>query len=154
MYNYRVTKYNPKYRVNGTYLKDEWTGISDIGEVFEGKTFTEIEYIKVEKEHIEFIKEICELCNEKELEICEFEQHERTQWEGQKWVKLVELDNLISDCLREKCWCKLRGKNLYIHFGYDYYMYIGCGLKYKKMCDIATKYHLYAELFKSPYFKI
>lgn len=28
---YRVTKYNPEYRKNGTYMRDEWTSISDIG---------------------------------------------------------------------------------------------------------------------------
>lgn len=152
MYNYRVTKYNPEYRVNGAYLKDEWTAISDIGKVFEGKLFTEAEYMKAEKEHIEFIKEVCEQCDEKELKICNLEQHGSNSWKDQEWVTLVELDKLISDCLREECWCKLRGKNLHIHFGYDYYMYVSCRLAYKKMCDIALKYHLYAERFKSPYF--
>jgi hypothetical protein len=38
-----------------------------------------------------------------------------------------EIENILKLILREKLWCKLvsEGK-LFIHFGYDFYMYIGC----------------------------
>jgi hypothetical protein len=41
MYNWRITKYNPAYRDNaGCYLKDEWTSISDIGNIYDREVIT------------------------------------------------------------------------------------------------------------------
>ena len=39
MNTYRISKYDPKYRKDGQFIKDEWTDYSDIGEKFEGETF-------------------------------------------------------------------------------------------------------------------
>jgi len=40
LYEYRIVKYNPKFRINGIYTKNEWTSISDIGDEFDGVFFT------------------------------------------------------------------------------------------------------------------
>lgn len=45
---YRISKYDPQYRIDGIYQKDEWTSMSDIGNIYGGKVFTEDEYYKVE----------------------------------------------------------------------------------------------------------
>jgi hypothetical protein len=41
MNEYRICKYNPRFRVNGVYIKDEWTSVSDIGKTFEDGVLTE-----------------------------------------------------------------------------------------------------------------
>ena len=47
---YRITKYNPKFRNNiGHYLRDEWIDYSEIGKFFMDEEFTYEEYIKKEK---------------------------------------------------------------------------------------------------------
>ena len=59
---------------------------------------------------------------------------------------------LVKDCLRKRCWCKLSADNFFIHFGYDYYMYIGCNISENRMNEIASQNCLYSELIKqSPY---
>jgi hypothetical protein len=48
----RTTKYNPEFRNDqGYYLKEEWTAVSDIGKVFDGKVLTETDYIEDEKRY-------------------------------------------------------------------------------------------------------
>ena len=39
MKEYRISKYDPQFRVNGAYQKNEWTSISDIGKVFDDGGF-------------------------------------------------------------------------------------------------------------------
>lgn len=54
--------------------------------------------------------------------------------------------------LREDFWCKLEAKDFFIHFGYDYYMYIGADIEEEKMSEIARKNGLFAEhIGISPY---
>lgn len=49
MMNYRISKYNPKYRdEHGIYTRDEWTSISDVGEYFNGYEVTMEEYLDTE----------------------------------------------------------------------------------------------------------
>ena len=36
---YRISKYDPAYRVDGVYQKDEWTAFSDIGKEYDGTRF-------------------------------------------------------------------------------------------------------------------
>lgn len=58
MYKYRITKYNPAYRdKKGTYTKEEWTSVSDIGKKY-ASSFTAREYIKTENLYIDAIENI------------------------------------------------------------------------------------------------
>ena len=34
MFEYRITKYNPIFRVNGIYTRDDWTSICDVGKKY------------------------------------------------------------------------------------------------------------------------
>lgn len=54
MKEYRISKYDPQFRVNGSYQKNEWTSISDIGKVFDDGVLTLAEYLRVENEYIQF----------------------------------------------------------------------------------------------------
>lgn len=58
---------------------------------------------------------------------------------------------VITACLREQCWLKITSEDFFIHFGYDYYMYIGSVLPSERVATIAAKYGLYCELYPSPY---
>lgn len=53
----RITKYDPQYRNEiGTYLRDEWYLISQIGDTFDGKVFTSSDYFDAEDRYIESLK--------------------------------------------------------------------------------------------------
>ena len=60
MTEYRITKYNPANRINGAYMSDEWTSISDIGKVFNGIILSQDTYLKTEKAYIDCCIELIE----------------------------------------------------------------------------------------------
>ena len=56
MFQWRITKYNPKYRnERGTYLKNEWISFSDIGKIFDQSKLTFDKYLKIENSYINAI---------------------------------------------------------------------------------------------------
>ena len=72
-------------------------------------------------------------------------------WIG-KAVAVQEVRKLAKLTLRNAIWCKLGYKNqFFIHFGYDYYMYIGASEECVKAKEIVKETGLFIEDFKSPY---
>lgn len=153
MQSYRLSKYNPAYRDCGVYRKEEWTSISDVGEVFDGVTFSMEAYLDAEQRYIGALMQIA---NEKQafpLWISDLEKGEETCWiEGQRLDERA-CACLVRDCLRELCWCRLNGQAFYIHFGYDYCVYLGCEILPDEMKQIAECFGLFAEEMQSPYEK-
>lgn len=50
---YRITKYNPEFRnEQGFYTKNDWTSISDIGQVFDEGVLTAEDYKQMEDSYI------------------------------------------------------------------------------------------------------
>ena len=151
MNQYRITKYDPKNRVNGIYTKDEWTSYSEIGREYNHKVFTEIEYLEVEQSYINSVKEIAEICNIDNLQIDGLERHGTKRWRNKQWISNQKLQLFIQECLREKCWARLNACDFFVHFGYAYYMYVGCKQPYNIVDEIAKKYNLFCEVFDSPH---
>ncbi|MFD1169946.1 hypothetical protein [Oceanobacillus caeni] len=59
-------------------------------------------------------------------------------------MKMLTLRNII--------WCKLGYKNqFFVHFGYDYYMYIGASRQCTKAINAVTRSGLFVEKFDTPY---
>lgn len=62
-----------------------------------------------------------------------------------------DIRGAIVACLREQCWFKLTAKDFFIHFGYDYHLYVGSALPTENVERISSKHGLYCELLLSPY---
>lgn len=151
MNTYRISKYNPEYRKNGIYLKDEWTDYSDIGDKFDGKMFTKQEYLRVEQNYISCILTILENSGATQLFIDGYEDYTTNAWKNGQYLTTAELPQLIQDCLRNKCWCKLKGNQAYVHFSDDFYFYIGCNLSNQNVEALCQRYNLFCEVRHSPY---
>lgn len=153
----RITKYNPKYRsADGGYLPDEWTSISDIGRTYEGVYFTESQYFITENKYIDAILNFLEAYNIRNLMI-ESYSHPLVSKKllknkyGKYFISRIKNNNkiciediiLVSRlCLRENIWCKLTGgNNTYIHFGDDFYMFIGTD-------HVENEFHIPSGIFK------
>ena len=164
MISWRISKYNPLLRnINGYYLIDEWTSFSDIGREFSGKKFTYQNYLSIENAYISVIELIIQTININSLKIENLEMTKgskvetncvpiyKTMHEGAT-IKRDGVNSLCRLILREVLWCKLinNGK-IWIHFGYDYYMYIGTILSAEDISEIVTSNGLFFERFKSPY---
>ena len=62
-----------------------------------------------------------------------------------------QVGDVIRRILREEFWCRLEGSGGFLHFGWDYYMYIGVPHRCPAAEQIAEGLGLYAEEFASPY---
>jgi len=71
---------------------------------------------------------------------------------GQK-VNKLEVADIARLVLREFLWCKLEeDQKIFVHFGYDYYMFIGSSEKPpKSIIKKIEKMGLFVEEFESPY---
>ena len=169
MSNYRITKYNPQFRdIDGSFTKNEWTSISDIGKNFDNKKLTVNEYFKVENSYIQAIIFIMKTLKQSSLYVTNLEKYElsidqnieyppymietyHAIYEG-KQANIDEIITIARLILRETLWCKLSNKNVFIHFGFDYYMYLGSISKISdKIIKDIEKLGLFVENFESPY---
>ena len=151
MGEYRITKYNPANRDNGIYTVDEWTSFSDIGSVFNGTKLTEDIYLKTEKAYIDCCIELINREHISNLSLENLECYKDNITFPTKVFDAEQIRQVITACLREQCWFKLVGKDFFIHFGWDYYMYVGTSLPNVIVEQVATRYGLYCEIFDSPY---
>lgn len=170
MYSYRITKYNPTFRdERGYYTIDEWTSISDIGKNLNDGILSLDEYMRVESLYIDAIFEFIKC-----LSIAYLEVEMLTRWNNilvadsghytndmRKLYETVEegdvleakeIDILSRLVLRDELGCKMRYKDdLYIHFGYDYYMYVVCSSECLSTVKKIQNSGLFVEPYKSPY---
>lgn len=154
MIEYRVTKYSPALRdARGTYLRDEWISVSDIGREIGGVVLTDHQYQRVEQAYIDSALAFLNEGGLTSLKIEGLENPKRNSLEfGEGTIVSVErLGDLIRQILREAFWCRFEAENGFVHFGWDYYMYIGVQHRCLATEQFAEKLGLYPEEFGSPY---
>jgi len=164
----RVTKYDPMYRNQNGYFYD-------IGKVFEDNQFNISQYIEVENSYINAILATMESNNVQELRVVGLEKkfelndfnEEITKYKDYYSDEIIKIFMQIKEgdilksrdiamicrlILREHIWCKLENMpDMYVHFGYDYYMYVGCVSECEDTIALIEKMGLYVEEFESPY---
>lgn len=154
MHEYRVTKYDPRQRnpVSGAYLRDEWTSVADVGRSYDGRMLTMADYERVEQAHIDFLLALAEREDAFPLTIEALEDmRAHSPWhEGQK-VTPALFGAVVRDILREECWCRLIAPEFFIHFGYEFYLYVGCSHTTEAIAPLAAAYGLFAEPMTSPH---
>jgi hypothetical protein len=156
VHEYRVTKYNPAFRdESGAYTKLEWSMFRQIGQTFLGVVLTSDEYELVEEAYIQsalgFLRESGLLL----MRVAGLENSRKRplDFQNESVLPLDRIGVIIRQILREEFWCRLEGSHGFLHFGWDYYMFIGV----PRICPTAraraTKLGLYVEEFASPYFE-
>ena len=148
---YRITKYNPANRINDVYMADEWTSFRDIGKVFGGTILSQSAYLKTEQAYIDCCINLIEKAEITKLYTKQAEYYTENVRLPSSISNMQEIRQVITACLREQCWLKLVAKDFFVHFGYDYYMYIGTKLSNETVAEIAKKYGLFCEEHPSPY---
>jgi hypothetical protein len=167
-YCWRITKYDPKKRNSqGCFLEDTWISYSDIGSLYHGERLTYDEYVRVENLYINAIVEFMKCLNVSHLQVKSLENHDRISEDPSVDRAEVMFVNALKEnaslsleqvkmasklILREYFWCKLISKHkMFVHFGYDYYMFIGSRLECKGALQKIRESGLYVEEFQSPY---
>jgi len=156
---YRITKFDPAKRdEKGAYLLDEWTAFTDIGKEFAGGCLEEVEYLKVESAYLRAVESFLKEAGLPELFLKGVERGR-----AKRLPAFVEEGRLLSveQCaafsrlaLREVAWGRLvvPGR-AYVHFGWDYYMYIGVPVACPSSVEAAERSGLFVEPFRSPYLR-
>lgn len=154
MHRYRVTKYDPAFRTDaGAYSREEWTSFSDVGRSFCSVALSQEEYLRVESAYVEAAASFLAEDQAPELRVFGLEirgDRPSAPIEG----ALVARANLAAVCrsvLRGEIWCKLEADGRFVHFGWDYYMYIGVMRPCEDAISRARSLGLFVEEFESPY---
>ncbi|MDT8903389.1 hypothetical protein [Anaeroselena agilis] len=169
MFTWRITKYNPDYRDElGRYSKREWTSFSEIGSSFDGHELTKSEYLAVEDAYVDAIVTFMGCIKATSLKVIGLEKGSAPKPVQELYS--TEMSNLYATVrnhsvlslkdvqlmarlvLREDLWCKLESvDNMFVHFGYDYYMYIGCIKTCEDAINKIMQKGLFVEKHESPY---
>ncbi len=170
MHEWRLTKYNPRLRDRrGVYQKAEWSSVADIGKCYDGKEFTLLEYLETENQYIAAIHGFVKEAKLETLRITGLEQNftslqEETEYpiadiidqvfqmKNGQVIDFAEITTVCRLALRELIWCRLEWSGLFfVHFGYDYYVYIGSAMPSEDAIVHAESLGLFVESFQSPY---
>lgn len=170
-YQWRVTNYNPDFRnKNGYYtLTEEWTCPSEIGEIINGKEFTLDEYLQVEAAYVNAVIKFIEESGFNSLRILKLsqwnisEEDKKSPLYESEFEQLVLQEDLMVNKNEIRLICKMVLRNFldcqlylidkfFVHFGWDYYMYIGSYVNCSSAIEFATNNRLFVEQIQSPYF--
>lgn len=150
MPSYRITKYDPQRRApDGAYPLDEWTAFSDIGRTFAGETLTQTEYLRVEDLYLDAITCAMRCAGVDSVVVTNLENHGQHAVTAGTPLDPAGARDIARLALRSLLWCKLLGPHgFYVHFGYDYYMYIGGSFEGDLEAEIRG---MFVEELESPY---
>lgn len=146
MMYYRISKYNPIFRKNGIYQRDEWTSFSDVGEQYAGIVVQLSDYLTVETQYISCIQDIMDACHVEHFCISGLEMvSDGLSWRNAQRLNRDAVGQFLRDSLRELCCARLESSEVRIEVGYDYYLHIGCPLPIADVRTIAGKHSLFVE---------
>ena len=150
MNEYRITKYDPRHRdSSGAYLlPDEWTSYSDVG-----RSVSLEEYLATEERYISTAVAFLREAGVESLEARTVDTHGSAVGAPIEGASLgpAEWPRAFRSVLREKWWCRFESDAGFVHFGLDYYMYVGVRSRTPECHAVALKYGLFVEPFTSPY---
>jgi hypothetical protein len=154
VYEYRVTKYNPRFRnSSGAYTREEWTSFADIGCSFGGVELTRAEYERVEDAYVAtaaaFLREAA--VSQVIVRGLENGRGPSVSFADGDALAMEQVPEVLRSVLREECWCRLEGPDAFVHVGWDYYIYVGVPSPCPAASRQAKDLGLFVEDFASPY---
>jgi hypothetical protein len=168
-HEWRVTKYNPDNRdENGHYtLVEDWTSPYEIGKNFDGNELTLDDYLRVETAYLDAAMAFMEESGIHSVWILGLEKYiteedratflyekefERLVLKEDSLIGLEDVRLVMKMVLRDFICCQLYSEDrFFIHFGTDYYMYIGSHVDCPSAIEWATTHGLFVENKPSPY---
>jgi hypothetical protein len=152
----RVTKYDPALRdERGAFTGDDWTSISDVGASFDGTPLLLDRYLEVEAQHLRVVAAFLEESEVEVVLVRGAEAFTQARWwpaEGEELSRLEAVD-VVREQLRERGFCRLEATGgVYVHVGWDYYLYIGGQVPCERTLEVARRAGLFVDPdFVSPY---
>lgn len=171
-HKWRVTRYDPALRNRrGHYPVGDWCFFAQVGQVFNGEELTFERYLAWETAYanaaVSFLADAS--LDALQIEYLENKNIKNIDAEKYKDISLAPkslragmlvtkdtLADVVRLNLREVIWCKLatghrQDCRFYLHFGWDFYMYIGSSLPSAKAIQYAESIGLFVEPKRSPH---
>lgn len=165
-HQWRTTKYDPALRSgSGAFTENTWSSVWDIGKSFDTGTLSTEEYLRVESAYAETATSFAVESGVFQVEISDFESQLASQAEltelglpeipgppdpGSR-IPAHRIGDLVRLNLRELAWFKVRAYDFFIHFGHDFYMYIGSDTPCEDSRRLAESLGIFVEYFESPH---
>lgn len=126
---------------------------SQIGQTFSGVVLTSDEYERVEEAYIQLAMSFLRESGLLSMRVAGLENSRQrpVDLQNDSVLTLDRIGETIRLILREKFWCRLEGSDGFLHFGWDYYMYVGVPHLCPTARAKAAELGLYVEEFASPY---
>lgn len=153
-HEYRVTKYDPKYRnAEGHYTREEWTFFAQVGKRVAGRRVTMAEYLQAETKYLQVLDAMLREAGVARLQLRDVWTGTRLRiWSKPRTITLRTALSFARLSLREQVGGVLVAPwRAYVHFGWDYYMYVGLARPTPAALELATTLGLFAEPCPSPY---
>jgi len=154
-HEYRVTKYDPKLRnALGHYQPVEWTFFAQVGKRVGGRVLTMAQYLRTEAKYLQVLEAMLREADIHELEARGFRAKPPRPGRGRarKTVTVSQAIGLARLALRER----LDGMLVVpwracVHFGWDYYLYVGLSRPTPEALGVARSLGLFVERCPSPH---
>jgi hypothetical protein len=151
-HQFRITKYDPALRnAAGHYVRPEWTSFSDVGRDFGGVVLAMPEYERVESAYLDAAFAFLREANEPRLRVRGLENAAQSDSAPAEELEGERLRAAFRAVLREEFWCRFESPSAFVHFGWDYYMYVGVRDECGEAQARARALGLYVEDYPSPY---
>ena len=149
-FEYRITKYNPKFRnAKGHYIPDEWTYFDQVGTRIAGRVLTMKEYLQTESAYLKVLEAILTEADISQLKIrlhYGIVPKRLAHWKRRKKITVPLAVKLARLALREKLGGTLTSPYRFrLNFGWDYYMNVGLSRPTPKAFIVASKLGLFVE---------
>ena len=150
-----MTKYDPALRdQRGGFAGDDWTSVGDVGNSFGGEVLSLHRYLEVESHHLQVVAAFLAEAEAEHTVVRGPERYEARWWpaEGDRLTRLESVD-VVREMLRERGFCRLEAhRDVYVHVGYDYYLYISGNVPGEQTRLVAAGAGLFVDSrFASPY---
>jgi hypothetical protein len=157
-YNYRITKYDPGLRNDaGHYTREEWTHFAQVGKRVAGRRLTAREYLRTEALYLSALKAVLLEANVSSVQVRGLWLPARTSaplraWRRRHTITIARAIEFAQLALRNQVGGQLIApRRAYVHFGWDYYMYLGVSRKTPKALAAIQSSGLFVESHLTPY---
>jgi hypothetical protein len=156
-YEIRLSKYDPAKRDStGAFSQDDWTMYQQIGAIVAGRRLTRRDYQRTEDRYIAAILEMIREVGISKVRINRVSAVNRGKVRSlpkkNDYVSLVQLERLSRWALKGELDVSFTlPRQFYLHFGFDYLVYIGLPRRPDVSISRLARKGLFVEEMRSPY---
>ena len=157
-YCYRVTKYDPRFRdTDDRYTRDDWTFYAQIGKRVGGHVLTVAEYLRTEALYLSALRLLLVEAGISRLEVRGLWLPPQPTPQLRAWLRrhVLGVQQALSFAqlvLRNRIGGQLIApRRAYVHFGFDYYLYVGLSRPTPNAVSLIHASGLFVESAPSPY---